>query len=65
MRTVLFLSIVSGLAAALPAAQYPIEKHDNDGPDPSLATTVSFQGSKFINKVRVLRFYVCTTRAAS
>ena len=49
MRTALFLSIVSGFAVALPAQD---ALGSNAGPDPSLATQVSFQGKTFINKVR-------------
>jgi len=56
MRTVLFLSVLSGLAAAFPAQedQEHVERHGSSdaGPDPTLATKVSFNGNTFINKVR-------------
>jgi len=67
MRTALFLSIVSGLAVALPAQDDLVEKRgsNNAGPDPSLATKVSFKGDTFINKVRVLPVYMHTTWVTS
>lgn len=53
MRTALFLSMVSGMAVALPAGEDLVEKYlsNGAGPDPSLATQVTFHGSTFINKV--------------